>query len=264
MAPYERLFDLSGKRAIVAGGAGFLGQAVCGALAAHGAEVLIWDCQAEAVERARASLAEQGHQVRGAVVNISDESAVVASCAGASANGAIDIAVCATHASRGKLMDQTSLEDWRFAMASTLEGPFVVSREIGRVMVEQGGGSIVQFGSMYGQVSPDHSLYAPVGLNPNPVDYGAAKAAILQMVRYQAVAWGKAGVRVNAVVPGPFLPDAARQKNPQFLDALSRRCPMGRVGSAPEIAGAVVFLASDAASYVTGTSIVVDGGWTAW
>jgi NAD(P)-dependent dehydrogenase (short-subunit alcohol dehydrogenase family) len=116
---------------------------------------------------------------------------------------------------------------------------------------------------MYGLVSPDPRIYE--GKFPvNPVDYGAAKAGVLQMVRYQAVMWGPRGVRVNAVVPGPFPNPAGMGAQSWFIERLGQRVPLGRVGRAEEIVGAVVFLASDSASYVTGTTVVVDGGWTAW
>ena len=116
---------------------------------------------------------------------------------------------------------------------------------------------------MYGKVSPDPRMYAP-NINVNPIDYGVAKAGILQMVRYQAVMWAPYGVRVNSVVPGPF-PNLSNYNNsPEFIKKQIDKVPMGRVGRPEEIVGAVIFLASDAASFVTGTEIVVDGGWTAW
>src|SRR5690606_32601685 len=99
---------------------------------------------------------------------------------------------------------------------------------------------------------------------PNPPDYGAAKAGLLQLTRYQAVAWAKRNIRVNAVVPGPFPKTFGQGANAEFVERLSQRVPLGRVGNPEEIAGSVVYLCSDAASYVTGTSLVVDGGWTAW
>ena len=151
------------------------------------------------------------------------------------------------------------MAEWEKGLRVTLTGAYVLSRQAGRVMLAQGGGSIIHFSSMYGKVSPDPRIYHPP-LAPNPVDYGAAKAAILQLVRYQAVMWGPKGVRVNAVVPGAF----PKGVEADFAKRLGERAPLGRVGRPMEIAGAVVFLASEAASFVTGTQIVVDGGWTAW
>jgi NAD(P)-dependent dehydrogenase (short-subunit alcohol dehydrogenase family) len=130
-------------------------------------------------------------------------------------------------------------------------------------MLPQQRGSIIHFASMYGLVSPDPSIYAPKW-NVNPIDYGAAKAAVLQMTRYQAVMWGKSNVRVNAVVPGPFPNPIGMGADTDFLAKLAAKTALQRVGKAEEIAGAVAFLAADASSYVTGAQIVVDGGWTAW
>ncbi len=115
----------------------------------------------------------------------------------------LDIAVNATFYSTGKAMESMSMAEWEKGLRVTLSGAFVFSREVGRVMVSQGSGSIIQFASMYGKVSPDPRIYAP-DLSVNPIDYGAAKAGVLQMVRYQAVMLGPKVVRVNAIVPGPF------------------------------------------------------------
>jgi len=153
---------------------------------------------------------------------------------------------------------------WRdITLPISLTGAFVASREVGKVMSRQGSGSIIQFSSMYGKVSPDPNMY-PENQPINPLAYGVAKAGILQMVRYQAVQLAERGVRVNAIVPGPFpIPDK-HGVNPVFMARLTAKVPMKRVGAPHEIVGPVVFLASDAASYITGAEIVVDGGWTAW
>ena len=119
------------------------------------------------------------------------------------------------------------------------------------------------FSSMYGEVSPDPRIYHKP-MQPNPIEYGVAKAGIEQMIRYLAVAWARDGIRVNGVVPGPFSQPLVLESHPDFIERLAQKVPMGRVGDASEIAGAVIFLASDAASYVTGNCLRVDGGWTIW
>ena len=101
-------------------------------------------------------------------------------------------------------------------------------------------------------------------MNKNPVEYGVAKAGLQQMTRYLAVHWGRAGVRCNCISPGPFPPPDVQRDMPQFIERLARKTPLGRIGQAPEMAGAVVFLLSDAASYITGQNLQVDGGWTVW
>jgi NAD(P)-dependent dehydrogenase (short-subunit alcohol dehydrogenase family) len=180
-----------------------------------------------------------------------------------SRHGSLDVVVNSTAYSTGKSMEQMGLDDWEKGLRVSLSGAFVLSREVGQVMVSQGSGSIIQFSSMYGKVSPDPRIYAS-DFKVNPIDYGVAKAGILQMVRYQAIMLGPYGVRVNSIVPGPFPNPIGQGSNAEFLKKLSDKVPMDRVGNAEEIVGAVILLASDASSFITGTEIVVDGGWTAW
>ncbi len=257
-------FDLTGKVALVVGGGGYLGVPVCRALAQHGAYVVVADVRKKAAEKASELLADEGFSVEAVSLDISDEDVVKAAVDDiVNSHGGLDIAVNSTAHSTGKPMDQMTLADLEKGLRVSLSGAFVLSREAGRVMVAQGSGSIIQFGSMYGKVSPDPRIYAP-NYNVNPIDYGAAKAGISQMVRYQAVMLGPKGVRVNTVIPGPFPNPVGQGGNAEFVKKLSDKVPMARVGDAEEIVGAVVFLASDAASFITGAEIVVDGGWTAW
>lgn len=119
------------------------------------------------------------------------------------------------------------------------------------------------FSSMYGIVSPDPRIYhAP--MTPNPIDYGASKAALIQLTKYFAVHYGAFGVRFNCIAPGPFPNPDVQKKHPQFIKDLSHKTALGRIGINTEIAGPTIFLLSDGASFVTGHCLVVDGGWTAW
>lgn len=127
----------------------------------------------------------------------------------------------------------------------------------------RGSGAIVLFSSMYGIVSPDPRIYhAP--MTPNPIDYGASKAALIQLTKYFAVHYGAFGVRFNCIAPGPFPNPDVQKKHPQFIKDLSHKTALGRIGINTEIAGPTIFLLSDGASFVTGHCLVVDGGWTAW
>ena len=125
------------------------------------------------------------------------------------------------------------------------------------------GGSIVLFSSMYGLVAPDPSIYREP-MRPNPIDYGASKAALLQLSRYLAVHYGPAGVRFNCITPGPFPNPEVQRLHPEFIGDLSRKTALNRIGRNTEIVGPTLFLLSDSASFVTGHSLVVDGGWTIW
>jgi len=264
MTRKEERFDLTGKVALVVGGGGYLGLPTCRGLAEHGAHVVIADVRKEEAEKASIRLAGEGLSTEAMDLDIGDEDAVKAAIDDiVGRHGRLDVAVNSTARSTGKPMEEMALADWEKGLRVSLSGAFVLSREAGRAMVSQGSGSIIQFGSMYGKVSPDPRIYAP-NFNVNPIDYGAAKAGILQMVRYQAVMLGPKGVRVNSVIPGPFPNPVGQGGDAEFVKKLSDKVPMARVGDAGEIVGAVVFLASDAASFITGTEIVVDGGWTAW
>ena len=129
-------------------------------------------------------------------------------------------------------------------------------------MRKTGGGSIINYCSMYGVVAPDLRIY---GDNPQkqPPNYGAGKAGVAQLTRYAAGALAEYNIRVNCVVPGPF-PNPKNQDDVRFNEKLATKTMLGRFDKSYELAGAVLLLASDASSFMTGTSITVDGGWTAW
>ena len=122
---------------------------------------------------------------------------------------------------------------------------------------------MINVASMYGLVSPDLRVYENAA-STNPPFYGAAKAALLQLSRYLACELAKDNIRVNALCPGPFPCPSVKEANPEFIKKLENRVPLGRIGIAEELKGPVVFLASDDSSYVTGSTLNVDGGWTAW
>ena len=247
------MFELSDRVVLVAGGSGYLGISTCRAIRNQGAEVIIID---------KKNPPDEEHFTY-FDIDISDEPGLNDALSKIRKKyGRLDAAVNMTFSNAGMAFDEMTLEDWQRGIKITLGGAFIFSRACGRWLVDAGGGSIVHFGSMYGVISPDPSVYES-DKSINPIEYGAGKAGILQMVRYQAVRWAKAEVRVNAVVPGAF-PNREVQKNHSFIQSLSRKTPMGRIGRPEELAGTVVFLVSDESSYVTGQAIVVDGGWTIW
>jgi len=257
-------FDLTGKVAWVMGGAGLLGTAVSRALAQHGAQVIVSDIRGDAARDNASAMRDDGLLAEASAMDIGDEQSVVDNLRRiVDTHGHIDVAVNMTYYYVKAPFDTMTVDQWNQGMRVSLTGAFIASRELGRQMTAQGGGSLIHFSSMYGVVSPDPKMYPPTQA-VNPIDYGVAKAGILQLVRYQAVQLAPHGVRINAIVPGPFPIPQTQGADSQFMQNLRAKVPMGRVGRAEEITGAVVFLASDAASYVTGTQIVVDGGWTAW
>ena len=259
-----RRFELTDKVAWVIGGAGLLGTEVCQALAEHGARVICSDVRHDQAAGIVTALRSRDLAADALAVDIGDEAGVIKATADIRAKfDRIDVLVNMTYFYTKKPWDELTAEEFDAGLRVTLTGAFVATREVGKVMRDQGHGSIIHFSSMYGVVSPDPRMY-PATQAVNPIDYGVAKAGILQLVRYQAVQLAPSGVRVNAIVPGPFPIPSTQGQESEFMQRLKAKVPMGRVGNPAEIAGAVVFLASDAASYVTGTQIVVDGGWTAW
>jgi NAD(P)-dependent dehydrogenase (short-subunit alcohol dehydrogenase family) len=127
----------------------------------------------------------------------------------------------------------------------------------------KGGASVINIASMYGSVSPDPSIYGTSGMS-NPPCYGAAKAGLIQLTRYAACHLASERIRVNCISPGPFPSPQALERDPGFRSRLSARNPMHRTGEPVELMGPLLFLASDASSFVTGANLAVDGGWTAW
>jgi NAD(P)-dependent dehydrogenase (short-subunit alcohol dehydrogenase family) len=256
------LFSLKGKTIWVAGGAGYLGQSTCKMLLGAGARVLCVDMPDRAEQFVRSI--PQFPELLAASLDLRDSGAAKHFVhTKITELGTPDGLVLLTFGSTSKNFEDISEKDFNDVNHAGLTSTFLFVREAGMAMEKEGKGSIVLFSSMYGSVSPDPRLYeAP--MNVNPIEYGVGKAGILQMTRYMAVHWGKKGVRCNCISPGPFPNPGVQQKDPDFIERLADKVPMGRVGKQEEIAGAVIFFLSDASSFVTGQNIFVDGGWTSW
>lgn len=268
----DDLFDLTGKVAIVTGGAGLLGKVFCQALVTAGADVAIIDIDKnKADETARKISKEQNQKVLAFACDITSPDSVVTMVEDVvNRLGRIDI-LLNNAASKGSNLDQFfaefenySLQTWREVMAVNVDGLFLVAQSVGNQMKAQGGGSIIQISSIYGVVAPDQRIYEGSEYNGRaintPAIYSVSKAAVIGLTSYLSTYWADSKIRVNTLTPGGI----ASGQNSEFNKKYSNRVPLGRMGEATELVGALIYLASDASSYVTGQNIIVDGGLSAW
>ena len=247
---YRALFRLDGRRAIVVGAASGIGEASAEALAAHGAHVVCADLDGDRARTVADRIRGEGGSAESTAIDVRDKASVEATLDRARAN----ILVSTPGVNVRKRIDDVSDAEFDRVVDTNLKGTFRLARSAARRMGVSGGGSIIAFASIRAQV-----------VEPGQGVYAATKAGIVQMLRAVAAEHGREGVRANAVAPGVVeTPLTAQIKaHPQWYEAYARRSALGRWGQPREIAGAVVYLASDAASFVTGACLFVDGGWTA-
>ncbi len=252
--------DLTGKKIWVTGGAGYLGSAITRALDHEGAQVVCMDLPGKAQALVKEACLRQTTPLD---ANLTDPSTIPGLVertieAHGVPDGVVHLAI--PPASGLPLADLT-VAGFQRVVDLSLPPTFEFARCVGEQMKGRGRGSIILFASMYGIVAPDYSIYhAPMA--PNPIEYGACKAAVLQMARYFATHYGPSGVRFNCITPGPFPKTTVKQGNDDFVRALGEKTVLGRIGQNSEIVGPTLFLLTDSASFVTGHSLVVDGGWT--
>lgn len=264
----KQLFDLTGRVALVTGGAQNLGLDMAEALGEAGATLLITSRQAEKAEQKAAELSTQlGAPVLGLGLEVTDEGSVTAAFERIAAQyGRLDVLVC--NAGGAKLTgDGTATErmlpaDFEYVARVNILGAFLCCRAALPLMKTQHSGSIVIIASISGMVGRDRWVYeGSPDMIPNMTAYSAAKSGLIGFMRDLAAENGKHGVRVNCISPGGF----ERGQPEEFIRRYSRQTPLGRMGKdGTDLKGAVVYLASDAAGYVTGQNLAVDGGFTAW
>lgn len=258
----QQLFDLTGKVALISGATGHLGSSLARALAEAGASVVASSRDRKRARDFAAALPHPGKAVHhGVQMDYMDPDSIDRGfLESIEAAGQIDVLV-----NNG---NQAVGADWTDATADQImeqlfngTGYFLLARLTRQHAVERGApASIIMLGSMYGQVGSYPDAYEGI-CKASPVGYHLLKGGVIHLTRHLAVYWAQDSVRVNCLSPGPFPGDEAP---PDLPKRLSRKVPMKRMGHAHELKGAIVFLASDASSYMTGQNMTIDGGWTAW
>ena len=270
----DPLFDLSGRVAVITGGMGQLGAECAAALADRGMRVAIYDL-AEEPKRGAADLSRafEAGTIRPHPVDVTDREALERATRAVAAewgvphvlvnNAALDSPPDAPPEEVGPFETYPE-ESFAQVMDVNVKGVLLACQVVGAEMAKAGRGSIVNVSSVYGMLSPPQDLYEFRRRGGEtffkPVAYSVSKSALFNLTRYLATYWAKSGVRVNTLT----LAGVWNEQPPEFLEAYTARVPMGRMLEARETVGALVFLASDASSYVTGSNLVVDGGWSAW
>lgn len=255
---YLEKYDLKGRTAVVTGGGQGIGFACAQALGEAGARVVVAELIAQRVKGATERLKALKIDAEGEQLDVTDSAAIEALAERLERAGGVDILVNNAGVAKSDVRaEDTSDEHWRFHMAVNIDGVFYCCRSFGKRMLARGKGSIVNIGSMSGFIvnKPQPQCF-----------YNASKAAVHHLTRSLAAEWGRRGVRVNAVAPTYIETPLTKfgMENKPMADVWREMTPLGRVGQPEEIASTVLFLASDAASLLTGSIVLADGGYTCW
>lgn len=272
----QEKFDLKGRVSVVTGGAGLLGAEFCRTLGEGGAAVAVVDLNADAAQSLAAALCRDGYRAKGYETDITSRDAVERLAASvvkdfgrldilvnsAALDPKFDEAASAKGIAPGNFEDYP-LEQWNLALNVNLTGMFLITQACVKAMLQQGSkGSIINICSTYGLNGPDQRIYIKDGKRVafKPVYYTVTKAGVLGFTKYLAAYYAGTEIRVNALTPGGVFSN----HEDYFVKNYSAKTILGRMARKDEMNGALLFLASDASSYMTGNNVVVDGGWTAW
>jgi NAD(P)-dependent dehydrogenase (short-subunit alcohol dehydrogenase family) len=275
MISSSKMCEVQDRVAILTGGAGFLGQHYAIALAKAGAHVVIADIDVQAACKLAAVVtADAGVEAKGVETDVSSKPSVQAMVEQTLAafgrvdilinNAALDPKFDPDHSGEhSSSFEDYPLELWNQSLAVNLTGMFLCAQAVARPMLAQGKGIIVNISSIYGMVGPDQRLYEKAGDERHtykPVAYSVTKSAVFGLTRYLAAYWAGKNIRVNTLTLGGVF----NNHDDEFTQRYEYRTPLGRMAHQSEYCGALLFLVSDASSYMTGANLVLDGGWTAW
>ena len=249
---------------MITGGSGVLGTVFARALADQGAQIVIADIDEGRSIACAAEIAKSsGRRCLGISLDVSDQVVVEGAIRLVEDTfGRIDILINNAAAQPPGMfarLEDYSVDVWNKVMAVNLTGQFLMARSVAPIMLRQKRGSIINISSIYGVVGPNQHIYEGSKFN-TPPSYSASKAGVLGLTRYLATYWADRGIRVNSITPGGVF----REHKDPFLANYCAHVPMGRMAEQNELCGAVIYLACNASSYVTGHNLIVDGGWTAW
>jgi len=270
------LFSVQGKIALLTGASGFLGRTFAETLLTNGADLIAVGRRGKLSKQEELWTAKYGSgRVHSYYVDMYDLEALAKTLDEIAQRHAVDVLINNAHElapasgfnTPDGSLEQGNMDVWMKNLTAGVCWPALTVQKIGAGMKERGRGSIINISTMYAMVAPRPALYEGTTFL-NPPAYSASKAAMIAFTRYVASFWGSYGIRANAILPGPFSntedagPNSVQPGDP-FIEKLKANTCLGRIGRAGELAGALLFLASEASSYFTGQSIVVDGGWTA-
>jgi len=249
------IFDLTNRVAIVTGAASGLGNAIARGLARYGSAIAACDLQTDGLNQLKNDLEAEGRSCITFETDVTSEDSIKQAISGAlEAFGKIDSCFNIAGINCRKPVLDLTLEEFDQVLSVNLKGVLLCAKAAGEVMVRQKRGKMINMASVYGHVAA-----------PNQAAYASSKGALVQLTRVLALEWAPHNVQVNALCPGFFDTPLSRQNqaNPQFYQELVNKVPMKRFGIVEEIVGSAIFLASDASNYMTGSSLIIDGGWTA-
>lgn len=255
-------FIMSRKTVVVTGGAGLIGKHLCSTLAQAGANVIIAEKAVERAQELKNQILSEGFAAEVVSIDIANEDSVLSAITEILKKyHKIDVWINNAYPRTddwGAKFEKIKFESWQRNVDMHLNGYFLCCQKVFEVMKAQGFGSIINFSSIYGVVAPNFSIYEGTEMTM-PAAYSAIKAGIINFTRYLAAYGGKYNIRVNAICPGGIFDN----QDAEFVDKYNKITPLGRMGKPEEMAGPVLFLASDASSFVSGSVLMVDGGWTA-
>lgn len=258
------LFNIRDKRILITGATGYLGSKLANSLAEKGAHVYINSRTSENCNRLTTHINDNGGTAIAACFDVTKRDEIEEF---SNEIDLIDVIINNSYSGQGGTVVSAKEEDYLDAYKSSVVAASTLLQillpSLRNAVRKNGFASVINIASMYGLVSPDQRIYDTTA-GTNPPFYGAAKSALIQWTKYAACEFASENIRINSISPGPFPSFKAQETLPDMVGEIVKRVPMGRVGKPEELVGPVTFLASSASSFVTGTNLVVDGGWTCW